>query len=249
MKTLYTDVPPVPNYAHVLSNFTELINLGIETGKVSIVVITNETFQPLMALPIRHLTIHSKRLSKIEAMAFSWFPHLESLDLSNSNGMNVNMLSDAWIGMNSNLRSLKLVNFRAKPPSPINLTESFFKNFLFENLTMLILEDTDIEGTDADWILFKRMKNLSHFSLSNNNLMYSQLFKLSKAVEHFNHLTYLDLSNQSSKHFQPRSPINFQINLPPNLQKLDMSKILFLPSFGHAIIALISFSRIGTTAN
>ena len=145
LKSLYIDIPGDPSFASFFANFTNLVSLGINAKDDYNLHITNETFTPLKNMSIRNLTLHSRNLIGIDALAFSWFCKLESLDMSDSNGMNVEELSDVWFGLNNiPLKSLFLKNFRHKN-GKVEL-KKFFKYFKFDNLTELDLENTGISG-------------------------------------------------------------------------------------------------------
>ena len=164
-------------------------------------------------------------------MAFSWFPKLEYLDLSNSSGMSVNGLGEAWIGMsnNSKLKILNLKNFGKKSIS-VDMNTWFFKFFNFDNLEILHLDSSFIEGAEG-WKFANKTKNLKKLSISNNYLNFSQLAKLTTNIQNLQYLTDLDLSNQIPKRSSISSAITFQMNLPPNLENLDLSRIQVWPSY------------------
>ena len=115
LKSLYMNIPANSDFAQFLTNFTELTDLGISARDM--MFITHDTFKPFRNIPIRNLVLHFQTLVAIDMMSFSWFPQLESLDLSNSRGtLDLNGLSEAWYGLNNNtkLKSLNLENYGEK---------------------------------------------------------------------------------------------------------------------------------------
>ena len=113
LKSLYMDIPGIPDFAQHLEIFTQLTDLGINAKDGCTMIITNDTFKPLQNIPIRSLTFYSNKLSRIEPLAFFWFSKLESLDLSKSTGiLDINKLGEAWFGVNKNLKSLNLAHFK-----------------------------------------------------------------------------------------------------------------------------------------
>ena len=229
LKSLYIDIPKSPNVASYLSKFTHLVNLGIFAKDQYRMIIANDTFKPLEKLPIRNLTLNSLWLTKIEAMAFSWFSKLESLDMSNSRGMAINDLSDAWFGMNHiQLRYLNLTNFQ-RPYGQPHCISAFFRYFKFDYLTELFLDEARIEGS-SDWRFSRRAKNLRTLSLSGNNLNNSQISKILTNLRNLTQLTFLKLSNQLPRKSDSLTKVKIELDLPPKLEDLIMSKILVWPS-------------------
>ena len=178
LKSLYMDIPDSPDFAQFLTNFSQLTDLGVNARDGFKMIITNDTFKPLRNLPIRTLMLHSNKLSGIEAMAFSWFPQLESLDLSNSSGvLDINGLGKAWYGMKNNtkLKSLNLDHFGLKS-NPVVLNRSFFEYFNLVDLRYLRLDHCKIEGA-VSWKYFKSSQHLRNLSLSFNHLNYTARYQ------------------------------------------------------------------------
>ena len=162
LKSLHIDIPEVSSFASFLVNFTRLINLGINAKDSYKFFITNDTFRPLKNLPIRNLTLRSNRLMKVDTMAFSWFEKLEYLDMSNSSGIVVDDLSDAWHGMkNVPIKSIILNNFGNKNNFNVKLSR-FFENFKFDNLTELALDKAGISGA-SHWKFSESARNLRNY--------------------------------------------------------------------------------------
>ena len=240
LKSLYIDIPTDPKFASCLVNFRNLVNLGmIAKAKDKFkLYITNDTFKPLKNLPIRNITLCSKTMTKVDAMAFSWFSKLESLDMSNSSGMDVNELSDAWLGLkNTSLKSLNLRRFKMKTgPRQVHLTR-FFRNFNFDNLTELLLDDTGIAGASV-WRFSKQTTNLQTLSLSINFLNHSQMNKLLTNIRNLTNLTNLDMSNQLPRNTEADRTVKIDVDLPSNLENIDLSQTLVWPSYSHHDLVL-----------
>ena len=154
--------------------------------------------------------------------------------------MDVNELSDAWFGLKStDLKSLNLRKFRHKSssqPQQVYLTR-FFRYFNFDNLTELFLDDVGIAGASV-WKFSKQTKNLRTLSLSNNYLNHSQINKLLTNIGNLTKLTSLDLSSQLPRNSQAATQVRIDVDLPLNLEKLDLSKILVWPSLPNHDLVL-----------
>ena len=237
LKSLHIDIPEDPNFVSFLVNFTDLISLGINARDKYKMFITNDTFRPLKNLPIRHFKLNSNRLMKVEAMAFSWFENLEFLDMSDSRGIGVDDLSDAWYGMkNVPIKSLILKNFRSRNIATVELSR-FFKYFTLDNLTELALDETGISGA-FDWAFSKRTRNLRKLSLTYNNLNHSQINKILNNIKNLQQLTSLKLNNQLPHKSLTTALVSIQLDLPQNLRELDLSQTLVWTSFELHILRL-----------
>ena len=230
LKSLHIDIPEDPNFASFLVNFTDLTSLAINAKDKYKMFITNDTFRPLKNLPIRNLTLHSNRLMKIDNMAFSWFEKLEFLDMSNSSGISVDDLSDAWHGMkNVPIKSIILNNFRNKN---VNVELSrFFRDFKFDHLTELALDKAGISGA-FHWKFSESARNLRKLSLTYNNLNQSQINKILNNIKNLTQLTSLKLNNQLPHKSSTTAIVSIQLDLPPNLRELDLSQTLVWTSYG-----------------
>ena len=206
LKSLFIDIPDNSTFAVCFQRFKHLNNLGITSQDGVKLYITNSTFEPLTNSSIQKLSLQANSLTKVEALAFSWFSELESLDLSNSSGLDFNQIGDAWFGLRyTKLKSLNLKNFGQKA-HPVNINLRFFRYFYFERLTELILDYTNIEGADS-WNFLKGASNLRYLSITNNKLNSSQLAKLTTSIQSLQHLSNLDLKRQL-----PRKINNFNNN-------------------------------------
>ena len=231
LKTLHIDIPEDPNFASFLVNFTDLISLGINAKEKYKLFITNDTFRPLKNLPIRKLLFHSNRLMKVDTLAFSWFEKLEILDMSNSSGISVDGLSDAWHGMkNFPMKSIVLNNFRNKSNVNVELSR-FFKYFKFDNLTELALDKAGISGA-FHWKFSESARNLRKLSLTYNNLNHSQISKILNNIKNLQQLTSLKLNNQLPHKSSTIAIVSIQLDLPLNLEELDLSQTLVWTSYG-----------------
>ena len=236
LKSIYIDIPGDPHFASFLVNFTNLVSLGINAKEDYKMYITNETFTPLKNLPIRDLTFHSKQLIGVDALAFSWFRKLEYLDMSDSKGIDVEKLSEAWFGMkNSPLKSLILRNFIHKN-GKVEL-KKFFKYFKFDNLTELDLGNTGISGA-FDWEFSKNARNLRKLSLTSNKLNLSQIIKVLNNIQNLRNLTCLKLNYQLPDTSSTTPSVRIQLDPPPNLEELDLSEILVWPSHKYHSLRL-----------
>ena len=189
------------------------------------------TFRSLKNLPIRKFKFYSNKLMKIEAIAFSWFEKLEFLDMSDSKGIDVDDLSDAWYGMkNVPIKSLILKNFGNKGTATVDLAR-FFKYFKLDTLTELALDTASISGAFG-WKFSESTKNLRNLSLTYNNLNQSQINKILHNIKNLKHLTCLKLNNQLPHESSTSVSVSIHIDLPPNLRELDFSQTLVWTSYG-----------------
>ena len=236
LKSLYIDIPGDPSFASFLANFTNLVSLGINAKQDYKMHITNETFKSLKHLSLRNLTLHSTRLTGVDALAFSWFRNLELLDMSDSKGINVEELSDVWFGMNNfPLKSLILRDFRHINAN-VELTK-FFKYFKFDNLTELYLDNTGILGS-VGWEFSKNVRNLRKLSLTSNKLNHSEITKVLSNIKNLQNLTCLKLNNQLPDISSTTASVKILLDLPENLKEIDLSQAIVWPSYKYHILSL-----------
>ena len=128
LESLEVDTPSDVNFVSKLSGFRFLNHLGLYFKKSFQLQITNETFKSISILPIEKLRIQSDNFTTVEPLAFAWFPRIQQLDLSYSNGMSVADVYPAWYGLqNSTIRVINLESFGKKyKNSYIHLNSTFF---------------------------------------------------------------------------------------------------------------------------
>jgi hypothetical protein len=111
LEELNVSIPGGENISQPLSKFRKLRKLGIYNDDYSgaFNTITNHTFEPLKNITIEELTIVAYNLSRVEPLAFSYFPELKSLSIGGIYWFSVPDFYPALIGLNqTKLEKLRL---------------------------------------------------------------------------------------------------------------------------------------------
>ena len=226
IKSISIDVPAEQEFPEIFANFTQLEEFSVYFQTRQHFKIFNDTFKPLINSSIKSLILKCWGLTGIEPLAFAWFPHLESLELNNANGLSIADLYPAWYGLrNTKLKVLNLSNFRKESQRTysLKLNSTFFSNIQIPSLTKMSLDFTGI-GCAEKWEFSRKIPSLEYLSMKTNQMNLSEIQKLiTKDLQRMQNLTFLDLSDQSPMVVSIQNKVLLTIKLPPNLQTLYLN--------------------------
>ena len=220
LQKIHIDIPCEKDFSYILQKFKNLIEIGLFRDNYCGRVISNNSLYHLRKLPLTKLMIRFDNLTKVEPLAFSWFKDLTHLDLSKTNGMEVNDLKSAWIGLErTKLAVLSLSSFKQNPidSDPVFLDSDFFEHLKCPYLQALHLDNTNIYGV-GDLSLLGESGNLEYLTFAYNSMGHDQMWKLTEYTQVLKKLSYLDLSFQAKSN----EPIIFS-DLSPQMTTLNMS--------------------------
>jgi len=187
---------------HFSSGFSQLTHLTDLSVYGGLDVVTNDTFAVFSNCPsLTNLKIQTKTLHDVQPMSFSYFPMLETLDLSYNMGLGLRNVSHAWWGLQfTNITKLVLTRLTANGVVATSLTSEFFTNLDLTKITVLMLDRNNI--LDMEPKLSTSLCYLEHMDLSYNRI--SNLASLILDLWKLRHLRYLDLGHQSKRYVDQR---------------------------------------------
>ena len=224
LEELNINIPGVVGVAEMMKKFEKLRKLGLYDPYSKNLEIQSNTFVPLQQIPIQELRIRAGSLSYIHPRVFTPFFELETLDLSESKGMEIADLYPSLIGLN--VTKLKLSSFtRSTHNSKLELV---ILNGTFMNALAGIRRLVDLQ-----------MDNAEIYSIQDTRKHLTQLINLQKLNISFNFISMKDIAAidwtrlrslrdlDISHQMFITSDIKFRVELalPSNLSKLCMSHI------------------------
>ena len=231
LKELHIDICSFPCTGFTvaaLAELTDLTKLELYRRDECEIEIGGRTFEPMRKVPnLIHLMIRFDNLRFIEPYAFSWIRRLHNLDMSYTRGMSVADFYPVQFGLKEiQLKQLNLTSFKRNSlttaPNLIRLNKTFFDQFDLPDLTLLVLDDTEIQSAD-EWKFHPNLPNLVYLSLTNNNMeIHTLQFRLTPNTQHLQHLMFLDVSFQKGM-FTWRPVYSF--TLSPEMNILYMESI------------------------
>ena len=225
LKQLKIDIPSKGGFSRQFMNFTKLGVLEICNEFKSAITFTNDTFKYLSFIPLKKLRIRTRRLSRIQPLAFHPLTNLTTLDVKLYN-MSVTDFFPALIGLkNTTLKKLTLSTGTVS--RSVILNQSFCDNLHLPHLTELHMDHAelyDIKSKRRNGCFYK-LEKLEKLDLSFNYLSTQSIKLMFRAHrKYFKNLLDLNIGHQKvSSNYHGRV---MRYNLPQNLKKLDMSRIL-----------------------
>ena len=221
LEVLFIDFPCEDSVLSYIKHYYDLKHLGLfRTGECP-GSISNETFQSIAYMSLTSLTMKYDYLTKVEPLAFKWFPELTYLDLSDSTGISVADLYPAWFGLReTRISTLKLSSIHSNvvDPDPVVLNSTFFSQLHLPYLTHLYLDHTYIRTT-FNWRLSDTFPNLVYLNLAKNRIgPTGECNTVTEFATKLKYLQELDLSHQSNANAQ-----FLNVHLSFFMEDLDMT--------------------------
>ncbi|CAC5417175.1 unnamed protein product [Mytilus coruscus] len=201
--TNLTYIPRLPNDVKILT----FVNNYLPN-------ITRLTFENLSAEYITQLNLSQNHIKTISRDAFVDFKSFYVLDLSSNMAIILDSLYEAFVNVNFVQQgSLYLNNITRKGFQTDIFKTDIFKTLEHGKINKIVLQNNNLLRIDGS--SFKNLKYLNTLDVSNNNIVYENLFGLRK-------LTRLFISN-NNLHSVPRFCASNGSSLVPNLRKLNMN--------------------------